>query len=330
MLEEGNEYYTLLTGSAFVAKLQQVQKEVGTNWSFDGWVPHKYMKEENEWTAVFKKGTGDKREEAAIRFTLDPNKTLANAWAELDANDFEIQVFKEADIPDFAGIGVYEFTSANSALKATFETDAFVTMVEQELGISAGVLEQLEPERFKTKTLADGTKRHTVVIRTGEGQSDLIELIVNEDAAGNYEIIDAQNFNQAVQEYYSDGTEKPAWKELEATDFFYKEFEKSTFKDKLKTVAKAEGGTWDFDGYTPAKMDRDGENYTILMKKGDDEVEVKFKASGEDIETALGNLQAGDFVIADFKDPDAPAEDDSATKLFTTVSMLAAVLFMSS
>lgn len=67
-----------------------------------------------------------------------------------------------------------------------------------------------------------------------------------------------------------------------------------------------------------------------MFGKGDDEVEVKFQASGEEIETALGNLQAGDFVISEYKDPEEKKDDDSATKLFSTLSVMAAVFFMSS
>lgn len=44
----------------------------------------------------------------------------------------------------------------------------------------------VEPIRFKTRDMGSGAKRHTVVLRIGEGQDDLVELIVNEDAAGTF------------------------------------------------------------------------------------------------------------------------------------------------
>jgi len=225
-LTSDNTYYGYLTSSTFVTKLQQVKDSKGANWSFDGWVPDRYRKDENVWTAVFKKGEGDKREEAYVRFELDPNKTIPNAFAELDNNDFDIGKFEEAKLPDFTAIGLAGFATGDAALKATFETSDFETKIEQELGLPAGTLEMIEPESFKTKTLSSGLKRHTVVIRTGEGQSDLIELIVNEDAAGNYEIIDVQNFNTNEIKLYEDGTVKPAFKELDTADFFYTEFNK--------------------------------------------------------------------------------------------------------
>lgn len=78
-----------------------------------------------------------------------------------------------------------------------------------------------------------------------------------------------------MQQYYSDGTEKPDYKALDANDFFYTELNKATFKTKMSSIAKADGsGNYNIDGYTPTKMEKDGENYTVLYSDGTNEVKV--------------------------------------------------------
>lgn len=173
--------------------MQQVAIEGGVgNWDFTGWVPDRYEKVGDYYTVVFKKGTGDKREEASIGFPLDGNKTLTAAFAELNAADFDIQKFEEADVPDFAGLGLAEFGANDSALLAKFNAADFENLLTSELG--GAILDYVEPLNFKTRTLADGTKRHTAVLQIGDAQDDIVEVIVNEDAAGTFQIIDAQDF----------------------------------------------------------------------------------------------------------------------------------------
>lgn len=46
-----------------------------------------------------------------VKFSLNPNKTMDNAFAELDRYDFEVGDFLEAELPDFAGLGYSPFTS---------------------------------------------------------------------------------------------------------------------------------------------------------------------------------------------------------------------------
>merc|ERR1711953_999658 len=99
------------------------------------------------------------------------------------------------------------------------------------------------------------------------------------------------------------------------------------FKAKFSSIAKSGGGNWDLTGFTPTKMEKDGEEYTVVFEKDGEDVEVKFNASGDDIEGALTALQAGDFVVADFVDPDAPAEE-MATKIAAAISMMLTTYMM--
>lgn len=70
----------------------------------------------------------------SVDFNLDTTKTEAAAFNELNYEDFIINTWKEEPIPDFEGMGISEFTSADSALLGKFTAADFEALLLTELG----------------------------------------------------------------------------------------------------------------------------------------------------------------------------------------------------